>query len=77
MTTINCPQCSGRVWVRDYLVAASESDGGLRLAWAPALGPLRWTCAGCGYQVKPDGLLSWRLDGSPLTQKEPVAGRSQ
>jgi len=73
VSTITCPRCAGLVWVRDFVVAASDPSGDLRVTWAPTLGPMRWTCAGCGYQVKREGLLSWRLDGTLVGQLEPVA----
>jgi len=79
MTTIACPQCAGLVWVRDGLVAASDPTGDLRLTRTATPGPLRWTCAGCGYQAPHGGMLSWRLGGAPVAHEEPVAaaGRSR
>jgi DNA-binding MarR family transcriptional regulator len=34
---------------------------------------MHWTCAGCGYQGKREGLLSCRLDGTPVIQSESAA----
>lgn len=79
MTTIACPRCAGLVWVRDVLVAASDPTGDLRLTRTSTLGPLRWTCAGCGYQAPLGGMLSWRLGGDGVAHEALVAaaGRSR
>ena len=70
MTDVACPRCSCGIWVRDVLVAAPNPTGELHLR--RSLDPLRWTCAMCGYQASPRGLLNWRLGGTvayarPLT----------
>ncbi len=77
MTTVGCPCCAGDVWVRDMLVPASGPSGERRLTRGSALDDLRWTCVGCGYQAKSDGLLSWRLDGLPVCHEEPIAAEAR
>ena len=73
MAVIACPRCSGGVWVRDVLVAAPDPTGDLRPRRTPGLDPLRWTCATCGYQASPRGLVSWRLGGAPLAHERSLA----
>ncbi len=70
MTTVtSCPLCAGFVWVRDELVAEPTACG-LRIARSHARGPLRWTCARCGYMDAPEGLISVALDGASERPKE-------
>jgi hypothetical protein len=71
LKTVICPRCAGQVWVRDVITGASNPIEDPLETRVLTVRPLRWTCVGCGYQAKPDGMISWRL--GPAAHREFVA----
>jgi len=69
--TVACPRCAGQVWVRDVVTNASDPLEDPLSTQVLTVRPLRWTCVGCGYQAKPDGMISWRL--GPAAHRDFVA----
>ena len=46
-----------------------------RLGHVCIASPRRWTCAGCGFTARPEGLICWWLDAAARTAHRPGAAR--